>query len=189
MAKCFPRCTNKADRGHTWGESRHSSQHIAVQLPSFPQKSDKDNEFLIFNERQTILSPLYFCRSFSCLGWLVQSRRCYQEMWSSHDQEFSPVSMATEGSYVAEQNCQSQLQNRLISIKVLVQEEVLEAFRSAGSCATEGQSKRVIAVISQELCLFYKLAKKLTKRSKILSFSGVEVNLWWTFVSLHVIKC
>lgn len=37
---------------------------------------------------------------------------------------------------------------RLISIKVLVQEEALEAFRSAGSCATEGQSKCVIAVIS-----------------------------------------
>lgn len=48
---------------------------------------------------------------------------------------------------------------RLISIKVLVQEEVLEAFRSAGSCATEGQSKCVIAIVSQEPCLFNKLAK------------------------------
>lgn len=37
---------------------------------------------------------------------------------------------------------------RLISIKVLVREEVLEAFRSAGSCATEGQSERMIAVTS-----------------------------------------
>lgn len=35
---------------------------------------------------------------------------------------------------------------RLISIKVLVQEEVLKDFRSVGSCVTEGQLKCMIAL-------------------------------------------
>lgn len=66
-------------------------------------------------------------------------------MWTSHDQEGFHGDQEILRS-IAELSVS--ITKRLISIKVLVQEEVLEAFRSEGSCATEGQSECVIAVIS-----------------------------------------
>lgn len=90
--------------------------------------------------------------SMSCLrfGWLVQTRN--SQMWSGNV-GFSWSRMFPGFHGYREILCSGaelsvSITKRLISIKVLVQEEVLELFRSAGSCATEEQSKCVIAVIS-----------------------------------------
>lgn len=99
----------------------------------------------------------------------IQERTsCYQ--LASHDEEDSLVSMATEGSYVAGAAFSVSITNRLISIKVLVQEEALEPFRSVGSCATEEQSKCVIAVHFLRTLFVLQINKKILRGQKFSDF-------------------
>lgn len=147
-------CITKGAREHC-----HSSQQIPplsqiVQSMFFRQQSNKNNELLILTSSRQFFWPLLLSKLFMscvCLGWLVQSRK-KNKTWSGNvGFSWSRIFSGFHG--YPEILCRRaelsvSITKRLISIKVLVQEEVLEAFRSAGSCATEGQSKCVIAVIS-----------------------------------------
>lgn len=85
-----------------------------------------------------------------CASWMIGSVKKEQDVIKKHG--LSHDEACSSGFHGYQEILCSKLllsiTKRLISIKVLVQEEVREPFRSAGSCATEEQSKCVIAVIS-----------------------------------------
>lgn len=106
---------------------------------------------LIFNKQQTIFWAFTFIEaSVLSVPWMIASvkkeqdviRKCGQPMMKNV-LWFPWLLILCSGAQLS-----VSITKRLISIKVLVPEEVLELFRSTGSCATEGQSKCVIATIS-----------------------------------------
>lgn len=132
---------------HTWGESCHSSQQISSfhkLSNSCCSHSHRTMKSWFFTSNVQFFRPLLLLKLFmscACLGCLIQSRKnvirkcgpltIKNVLW------FPWIPSGAELS--------ASIAKRLISIKVLVQEEVLEPYRSVGSCATEGQLKCVIA--------------------------------------------
>lgn len=102
-------------------------------------------------EMEQFSNPYFVLKLFPCvsgmIGFSQEGTRCYHEnvgfSWSRIFSGFHGY----QGILCRGAELSVSITKRLISIKVLVQEEVLEPFRSTGSCAAEEQSKRVIAVI------------------------------------------
>lgn len=169
LAECVPECTTKAAGKHIVGDCCHSYQWNPLQKKILTNRPVAITPAAVQQWRPYYSSFLLLLKHFHvlCVSWMIGSvkgRKKKKNKMQSRNVSFSwsrmyPGFHGDEEILCSGTELSVSITKRLISIEVLVREEVLEAFRSAGSCATEGQSNGVIAVISWEPCLFYKLAK------------------------------